>query len=34
MLKGGGHAKKIVLVFISIDSLNDVLNDVYVYFSK
>ena len=33
-LKGGGHAKNFCLVFISIDSLNDVLYDVYVYFSK
>ena len=32
--KGGGHAKIIFLIFISIDSLDDVLYDVYVYFLK
>ena len=30
MLKGGGHAKIISIFFISIDSLSDILYDVYV----
>ena len=32
--KGGGHAKIISIIFISIDSFGDILYDVYVYFLK
>ena len=34
MIKGGGHAKIISIFFISIDSLSDILYDVYVCFLK
>ena len=32
--KGGGHAKIIFIIFISIDSLGDILYNVYAYFLK
>ena len=34
ILKGGGHAKIISIFFISIDSLSDILYDVFVCFLK
>ena len=32
--QGGGHAKIISIIFISIDSFGNILYDVYVYFLK